>query len=62
MIHEIVDYSVGTSDGNIVLCIHGEISSSTLSMSEPAVIKLIRLLAASLDDYRVDIYTKGERE
>jgi hypothetical protein len=48
-------YTVGkTDDGSTVLRV-GDSFTTTLTMEEDAVVSLIKLLAATLDNYTVDI-------
>ena len=60
MISDVVDYSVGSMNDKIILCIHNEIASTTLEMNEVAVVKMIRLLAATLENHFVDIEVNND--
>ncbi len=55
-----MSYSVGKDDEGTFLTIgnRSEGMSSTLTMNEVAVIQMIRLLAATLDEFDVDITEK----
>lgn len=55
-----MSYSVGKDEEGTFLTIgkRGEGMSSTLTMGEHAVVQLIRLLAATLDEFDVDITEK----
>ncbi len=55
-----MSYSVGKDDEGTFLTIGNRSSgmSSTLTMGEHAVVQLIRLLAATLDEFDVDITEK----
>lgn len=52
-----MSYSVGKDDEGVVLIVgkRGEGMTSTLTMNESAVVQLIKLLAATLDDHTVTI-------
>ena len=58
MVSDLVDYSVGVNEQSVVLCVHNETTTITLSMSEPCVVKLIQLLGSTLEQYKVDILKK----
>lgn len=54
-----MSYSVGKKDGDTVLIVGAPGDggfTSTLSMDEGATIQLIKLLAATLTDYKVEIF------
>jgi hypothetical protein len=53
-----MSYSVGKDGNDTVLTVGkmGEGMTSTLTMGENAVVQLIKLLAATLTDYKVEIF------
>ncbi len=57
-----MSYSVGKNENDTVLIVGkiGEGMTSTLTMSEGAVVQLIKLLAATLDDHVVMITNRNE--
>ncbi len=57
-----MSYSVGKNENDTVLIVGkmGEGMTSTLTMSEGAVVQLIKLLSATLDDHVVMITNRNE--
>ena len=53
-----MSYSVGKDDEGTYLIVGSRNGgmSSTLTMGEAAVVQLIKLLAATLDEYKVEIF------
>jgi hypothetical protein len=53
-----MSYSVGKDDKDTVLHVGSRLEGmcSTLTMSEGAVVQLIKLLAATLTEYKVEVY------